>query len=429
MSERKVVTAFLQDKEGKLLFVRRSEAVSTYRGRWAGISGSIEPGATPRQQAEKEIQEETGLEVELLHEAEPFVLVDPEVGAFRVFPFLFQAKNPEALQLDWEHKEGLFAEEIPPGETVPALGESLRLARGGAPRRLPPVVKNAFEVWRKDRSEGASTLASQIAALAAEVAAHDPALVPADRVLALRGFCRLAREAHPAMAIISRALACVLDAVREKGPEEGREAARAFAQKIREARSEAARQAVAHIGEGCWATLSRSAVVEEALQKRSGPVRVLESRPLGEGLFLARHLKEIGIESRVYPDAAMAFALSGCKAAVFGADTIRPDGSVVNKIGSLPFALSARQQGIPCYVIAESFKLAVEEVTKPPIEAGVAVPDAPPGLGAEVPLFEEVPAALLTGIIDERGLHQGPLPPSAADTSSLEGPYLLWEDL
>ena len=53
---RAVVTSFLQH-EGKILVLRRSERVSTYRGCWAGVSGSIDGRRTPEQQARLEIRE------------------------------------------------------------------------------------------------------------------------------------------------------------------------------------------------------------------------------------------------------------------------------------------------------------------------------------------------------------------------------------
>ena len=60
MDERRVVTAFLT-RGNQVLLLRRSDRVSTYKGRWAGVSGSVEAGSTPIEQAIQEIEEETGL--------------------------------------------------------------------------------------------------------------------------------------------------------------------------------------------------------------------------------------------------------------------------------------------------------------------------------------------------------------------------------
>ena len=60
MDERHVVTAFLT-RGNQVLLLRRTDRVSTYKGRWAGVSGSVEAGSTPIEQAIQEIEEETGL--------------------------------------------------------------------------------------------------------------------------------------------------------------------------------------------------------------------------------------------------------------------------------------------------------------------------------------------------------------------------------
>ena len=93
---RRVVTAFLEH-EGKILLVRRSQAVRTHQGLWAGISGYLEHG--PLEQALIEIQEETGLEkedVELQREGQTVDVPYPEHAIRWVaHPFLFHVNRPE----------------------------------------------------------------------------------------------------------------------------------------------------------------------------------------------------------------------------------------------------------------------------------------------------------------------------------------------
>jgi len=43
MEEKHVVTSFLE-YDNKILILRRSQAVGTYQGKWAGVSGYIEEG-------------------------------------------------------------------------------------------------------------------------------------------------------------------------------------------------------------------------------------------------------------------------------------------------------------------------------------------------------------------------------------------------
>ena len=90
MEERRVVTCFLEH-EGKIALLRRSPGVSTYKGRWAGVSGYIEEGNTPYEQALVEIKEETSLDEEdtrLVKQGEPLEAVDEELGKkWLIHPF------------------------------------------------------------------------------------------------------------------------------------------------------------------------------------------------------------------------------------------------------------------------------------------------------------------------------------------------------
>jgi nicotinamide-nucleotide amidase len=128
LEERQVVTCFLLHR-GKILILRRSEQVGTYRGRWAGVSGYVE--RTPDEQAFIEIEEETGLskeDIELLRKGAPLEVLDGELGRkWVVHPFLFRVKDRSKLRIDWEHKESRW---ISPGDlikyqTVPMLKEAL----------------------------------------------------------------------------------------------------------------------------------------------------------------------------------------------------------------------------------------------------------------------------------------------------------------
>jgi 8-oxo-dGTP diphosphatase len=121
-----VVTCFLM-RRGRLLILRRSEKVGTYRCRWAGVSGYIEKGERPVGAAIKEVREETGL-------AAPGIVLIRKGPAlpiaftnFVVHPFLFEVKKGR-VRLDWEHSESRW---IRPSElgrfgTVPGLADALR---------------------------------------------------------------------------------------------------------------------------------------------------------------------------------------------------------------------------------------------------------------------------------------------------------------
>ncbi len=135
MDEKHVVTCFLE-RDRKISLLKRSEQVGTYRRRWAGISGYIEEGNTPYQQALEEIRQEAGLEgrdIELVKEGEPLEAVDLQMGRrWVVHPYRFRLMRPEKIEIDWENTELRW---IDPGdigkyETVPQLGETWERVAG-----------------------------------------------------------------------------------------------------------------------------------------------------------------------------------------------------------------------------------------------------------------------------------------------------------
>lgn len=131
-------------------------------------------------------------------------------------------------------------------------------------------------------------------------------------------------------------------------------------------------------------TLSASSTIRECIVQAalaSGApfinVRVLESRPLFEGVSMAgsiissfealqNHqngsLQRPKVRVTIYTDASVAQAAAGADLLLLGADRISPDGSVSNKTGSVPAALSIRHmaQGGETVVVSEIYKVAMQ---------------------------------------------------------------------
>jgi ADP-ribose pyrophosphatase YjhB (NUDIX family) len=124
-----VVTVFLTHSD-KVLVLKRSSKVGTYRGHWAGVSGYLE-SEDPLQQAYTEMAEEVGLskqDVTLLKAGKPLEIVDDaQDRAWRVHPFLFSVHEPDKIRLDWENiaMRWILPAEIAGLQTVPALKETL----------------------------------------------------------------------------------------------------------------------------------------------------------------------------------------------------------------------------------------------------------------------------------------------------------------
>ena len=144
-------------------------------------------------------------------------------------------------------------------------------------------------------------------------------------------------------------------------------------------------------------TLSRSSAVEAALEALEPSwVFVLESRPGGEGLGVAADLARRGIRVEVVVDSQVGRAVQGSDLALMGVDAEYPDGSVVNKCGSLPMALAAGLAGIPVFALSHPFKKVTG--TGSDLESGdprAAVPGAPSGVRVENYPFEVVPGHMV----------------------------------
>ena len=127
MNPREVVTAFLTRK-GKILAVKRSKNVRTYRGCWAGISGYVEE--EPLQQAKTEIREETGLDDEdfqLVNRGKPLRVEDSQnKNSWLVYPFCFKLLGDKQIKLNRENTayRWIRPEEIKNLETVPDLDKT-----------------------------------------------------------------------------------------------------------------------------------------------------------------------------------------------------------------------------------------------------------------------------------------------------------------
>jgi translation initiation factor 2B subunit (eIF-2B alpha/beta/delta family) len=196
-------------------------------------------------------------------------------------------------------------------------------------------------------------------------------------------------------------------------------AARAGIERACTADEGAARAAAGQLDGARVLTLSRSSTVRRAL-RRAAPERVLvaESRPDREGVGVAEALVGDSMDVTLLVDAAVAHVLAerDIDAVLVGADTVLPDGSLVNKVGTRAAALAAAREGVPLYVVAAIDKIGTRD--EPDFEAGDprAVYDGDAPLDAANPTFDATPPDLLAGFLTE----EGPLDPGAAGAVAAE---------
>jgi len=105
--ERAVIACFLRFG-GQICLLKRSQAVGSSPGRWHCLTGYLEPGVEPLEQAMIEVAEEVGLaadSITLIDAPPPLRIERPSQGwVWVIYPFLFEAASAE-LRLDWEHDE------------------------------------------------------------------------------------------------------------------------------------------------------------------------------------------------------------------------------------------------------------------------------------------------------------------------------------
>jgi methylthioribose-1-phosphate isomerase len=141
-------------------------------------------------------------------------------------------------------------------------------------------------------------------------------------------------------------------------------------------------------------------------------VLVDETRPLLQGARLtAWELETLGIPHAVIADSAAAhlMALGEVDCVVTGADRIAANGDAANKIGTYGLAVAAAHHGLPFFIVAPTSTIDLETAT------GAAIPieerdgsEVTTRFVARNPAFDVTPAALISAIVTEEGIHRPP---------------------
>ncbi|KAI1326769.1 translation initiation factor eIF-2B subunit family protein [Xylariaceae sp. FL0255] len=389
------------EEKAQVALFRRSDEVRTYQNRLAPLSGSIEPeDATPQATALREIHEETGLPasaLELLCRGKPYAFVDDGIGReWTINPFAFRLKaasepggvGEEGIKLDWEHKGYGWFDPITVNASdefggVPRLVDSLR--RVWPAYDLGPkageILNRGLQRLRDDHEHGAAILANMALETFKDVV--ETILVPESQDSRETQWANVRMvawhicQARPSMgsAITSTLLKALNSVESVLFPTESfqsrpsptpplqnvrielnellknREHAKNFLQK---SFCEYIEKSLPRKKSISILTLSNSSAVSSCLTYitlQSGidmDIRILESRPLCEGVTLASQLRSQAINSSasinitIYSDAAAAQAAEGVDLVVLGADRVSSAGDISNKIGSLPAVLTAR---------------------------------------------------------------------------------------
>ena len=126
-----VLTVFIKYKD-KILLLKRSNKVGTYKGKWNTVTGYIDEPKPLIKKIIEEISEELGItEDNILSYSigKPFKFIDAKIKkTWIVHPAKVELKNNPDIKLDWEHSEyrWIKPEELKNFNIVPNLDLSLK---------------------------------------------------------------------------------------------------------------------------------------------------------------------------------------------------------------------------------------------------------------------------------------------------------------
>ncbi len=281
---------------------------------------------------------------------------------------------------------------------------------------LPDFARKEIEDIRSDNVNGAEVLMQRAVELFRRVGADDHFSGAAELQGAVRETARLLVSAQPSMAglfTIANAFLWATDALESlRTLQDGiAETGQKFLQFGEQHLALIAEHASRLIQSGkTVVTHSNSNTVSRALieAKKAGKefsVVCTESRPMMEGVTLARQLGDAGIPVTLVTDAGVFGLIGRSHVILFGADAVAAQG-LVNKVGTLGISAVARQHRVPCYALCSTLKfsplpgtaLTQREGNKKELLSGSARNVTPLNL-----YFDLTPLELLAGIITEEG--------------------------
>ena len=159
----------------------------------------------------------------------------------------------------------------------------------------------------------------------------------------------------------------------------------------------------------CHSTNVVNALIYAKKKKKKFEVYNTETRPLYQGRKTARELRKSKIKVTMFVDSAVGVALSNkqgtkkVKKIFLGADALTKKG-IVNKIGSGIIARIAKEEKIPVYIVADSWKFTKSKVPREQRKLNEIWDSAPKNIKIKNPAFEFVNKKYITGIITELGV-------------------------
>ena len=116
----------------KILLLKRSDRVHTYKGKWNTIAGYLDELSPIEKKIHEELTEELQITKDQIQEIkiqEYYAFHDPAIACtWIIYPVLVTLNEKPAIVLDWEHTEYQWIDprDIENFDTVPNASESLK---------------------------------------------------------------------------------------------------------------------------------------------------------------------------------------------------------------------------------------------------------------------------------------------------------------
>ena len=270
---------------------------------------------------------------------------------------------------------------------------------------------------------GAATIARE-AVEALRVQATESTAGDAEQFKAeLRAAARRLHETRPTAVSLPNSLRFVLERMEGDDLATAREsvvsAADEFLARLERAQTDLGRIGANRLQDGdvvmthCHSTDVLACIETAREQGKELEAVVKETRPRKQGHLTAEQLREWDVPVTMIVDSAATRFIDDVDHVFVGADSIRADGSVINKIGTRGLALLAQDVGTPVTVAAQTLKLDPDTFAGHTVEiesrddAEVISEDERADIGdIEVanPAFDVTPPRYVDALVTERGL-------------------------
>lgn len=268
-----------------------------------------------------------------------------------------------------------------------------------------------LEQLRRDTKSGATTLAiCTLEQLIAQLSDDDP-----EPLSTLEKLIKSLQGARPSMVPLTTALDLWrVQLASAQSPPQARQLLASILDKLKLATDRLIDKACQLIPKNALIiTHSRSSAVMglfRRLAKQGHPFEVIAtlSSPGNEGTLVASELNDLAVPVTLITEAQIGLFMGRADLVISGCDNWLTDGYFVNKAGTYLLALAARDQRKPFWVLADSFKNSGQSSQTAHLEEmpgeELGGPEGPCITSRNI-YFETVPNRLISGRIDETGIH------------------------